>query len=107
MLGLRFTSLLLLSASSVAHAAGCDAIRAQIETKIRGSGVTSFALSVVEADAKASGKVVGTCELGTKKIVYTTSATTTARPPSRQTEERILTECKDGSVSMGGDCKKP
>jgi len=28
------------------------------------------------------------------------------QPPSKTREEPILTECKDGSVSVGGDCRK-
>ena len=29
-----------------------------------------FSLEIVDKDAQADGKVVGTCEAGTKKIVY-------------------------------------
>jgi hypothetical protein len=32
--------------------------------------VTSFSLEIVLKDQEAAGKVVGTCEGGTKKIVY-------------------------------------
>jgi hypothetical protein len=55
--------------------------------------------------------VVGSCELGSKKIVYQRevgSAPPGAGPaPARSPEDAdILTECKDGTVSVGGDCKK-
>jgi hypothetical protein len=73
----------------------CDELRAQIETKIRTAGVEQFALAVVDAAASAPGKVVGTCERGAKKIVYV-----------RGQGDAILTECKDGSVSVGGRCGK-
>ena len=38
--------------------------------KIKNNGVKEFTLTVVDADAKEDGKVVGTCDGGTKKIVY-------------------------------------
>ena len=86
-------ALLLLTASAAGHASNCDAIRAQVEAKVRASGVTAFSLSIVDSNASVAGKVVGGCDLGTKKIVYLPAAP-------------ILTECKDGSVSRSGDCKK-
>ena len=100
----------LLLAGSFSHGQqnNCGTIRAQIEAKIRGSGVASFSLQIVEADVKSAGKVVGTCDLGTKKIVYAPSAgpASDGTPPKANApEERILTECKDGSVTYG-ECKK-
>lgn len=100
----------LLLASSFSHGQQnhCAAIRSQIENKIRGSGVASFTLQVVGADVKLSGKVVGTCDLGTRKIVYNSGiepASTGSAPKGKVSEERILTECKDGSVTYG-ECKK-
>jgi Protein of unknown function (DUF1161) len=108
-------------ASTTSFAETCDTIRAQIETKVRAGGVQQFTLTTVDAGAKVVGKVVGTCDLGTKKIVYAqgagpvattgNTAPTTASPapraaPAAKKQEAILTECKDGTVSMGGDCKK-
>lgn len=94
---------LLLLALPASHAAGnCDTIRAQIDTKIRSSGVVGFTLQVVDAESRFTGKVVGSCDLGTKRIVYhPSSAPARARPG----EERILTECKDGSVTYG-ECSR-
>lgn len=111
----------------------CEPLRAQIQAKIEAKGVTGFALTVVPADAVVSGGVVGTCGNGTRKIVYakgaaptktapaakapaTGPATTPAQPkaaqpaqpasPQRLTQDDgILTECKDGSVVRGGNCK--
>lgn len=97
-------------------AQSCDELRERIDAKVRASGATHYTVTTLDADATvgASGKVVGSCELGTKKIVYTRgeegtvaaapapTATATARPRG----EPILTECKDGSVSVGGDCRK-
>lgn len=95
-------------------AQSCDELRERIDAKVRASGATHYTVTTLDADATvgASGKVVGSCELGTKKIVYTRgeegavaaapAPTVTARPRG----EPLLTECKDGSVSVGGDCRK-
>ena len=49
----------------------CDELKGEIEAKIKKNGVDKFSLDVVEAAAEAKdGKVVGTCDGGTKKIVY-------------------------------------
>jgi hypothetical protein len=48
----------------------CDELKAEIEAKIKKNGVDKFTLDVVEKDAQAEGKVVGTCDGGAKKIVY-------------------------------------
>jgi hypothetical protein len=49
----------------------CEELRAEIDTKIRNNGVPMFTLDVVDMDAPvAEGKVVGTCDGQTKKIVY-------------------------------------
>jgi len=110
--------LLTLALAGIGATAGaastCDALRATIDAKIRASGVAGYTLTTVEADAKADGKVVGTCEQGKKKIIYqrdaaAPSADAASRPAgsaSRPRDEPILTECKDGTVSRGGDCRK-
>lgn len=96
---------LLLLASASGHAgSNCDAIRDQVEAKVRASGVTSFTLQVVDAQAKVAGKVVGSCDLGTRKIVYQ-QAGASAPSAGKPRDERILTECKDGSVTYG-NCPK-
>lgn len=49
----------------------CDDLKTEIATKLDGKGVKGYSLDVVAKDAEVTdGKVVGTCEGGTKKIVY-------------------------------------
>jgi len=48
----------------------CDAIRAHIDAKFRAGGITRFTLATVDTGASVNGRVVGSCDLGTKKIVY-------------------------------------
>lgn len=100
---------LLAFAGSASAASNCDDILAQIDAKIRGAGATRFTLTTVTADATVSGKVVGTCDRGSRKIVYEAEAaspSTASSPALQRGKDGILTECKDGSVSVGGDCSK-
>jgi hypothetical protein len=48
----------------------CNELKGEIEAKIKKNGVDKFTLDIVDAEAQADGKVVGTCDGGTKKIVY-------------------------------------
>lgn len=98
---------LLVATTPAAHAAtGCEQLRSEVEGKIAAGGVTRFSVTVVDANAPVtSGKVVGSCELGSKKLVYETTPTAAAPAARGPGSERILTECRDGTVSMGGACK--
>ena len=62
----------LLSMASSVMAAGmsCDDLKASIDTKIKAKGASGYSLEVVGKGTAADGKVVGTCEGGTKDIVY-------------------------------------
>ncbi len=63
--------LALAGAAGSAHAAeDCEALRTRIESKIAAAGVARFTVAVVDANASTSGQVVGSCELGSRKIVY-------------------------------------
>lgn len=121
-------TLVVLPAQAAGATTSCEALQAQIAARIRAAGVVQFTLTTVDADARADGKEVGRCELGHKKIMYARGASAvtpvapTAAPaaapaavpsaprtraaPSRPATEAILTECRDGTVSMGGDCRK-
>jgi hypothetical protein len=86
----------------------CEAIRAQIESKIAASGVIGFSVTVVDANANRTGQVVGSCALGTRKIVYvrpSAAGTDNASTPAPARGSAMLTECKDGSAPVGGNCK--
>lgn len=93
------------AASAAAAAAGenCDVLRDQIESRIAAAGVVDFSVRVVEAAATVdTGRVVGTCGRGSRKIVYETR-TAPASTPARSS---MLTECRDGSMPpAGGTCK--
>ncbi|WP_395320649.1 DUF1161 domain-containing protein [Variovorax sp. UC74_104] len=109
---------LMLAFAGAAHGAeDCEALRTRIEQKIAASGVARFTVTVIDANASANGQVVGSCELGTKKVVYLKDAGAAPAPPAstpvsapmpkpaQGTDEPMITECKDGTVTMG-NCRK-
>ena len=94
-------------ASGAAMANNCDSIAAGIDSRLRAGGLSHYTLLVVDVAASAAGRVVGSCDRGSKKIVQVggaASAAAGARPPSR--DSGIITECKDGRVITQGDCSR-
>jgi hypothetical protein len=64
-------SLSLAGASAFAAGKPCEELKSEIATKLDAKNVTGYALDIVEADkADPNAKVVGSCEGGAKKIVY-------------------------------------
>jgi hypothetical protein len=67
-----FVALSLAAMISPAFAAkSCDELKSEIDAKIKGHGVATFTLDVLASADVKEQKVVGTCEGGTKKVVYT------------------------------------
>ena len=62
---------LALTGSSALAAKACEELKTEIAAKLDAKKVTGYALDIVEADKVADAKVVGSCEGGAKKIVYT------------------------------------
>jgi hypothetical protein len=62
----------LLSLAGSAFAAGkpCEELKSEIAAKLDAKGVSGYSLEVVDKGAPADAKVVGTCEGGSKEIVY-------------------------------------
>ena len=56
--------------SAWAQVKPCEELKTEIDAKIKKNGVSKFTLDIVDANAQADGKVVGTCDGGAKKIVY-------------------------------------
>ncbi|WP_434649400.1 DUF1161 domain-containing protein [Pseudomonas sp. D1-2] len=61
----------LLSLAGTAFAAGkpCEELKSEIAAKLDAKGVSGYSLEIVDKGA-GDGKVVGTCEGGSKEIVY-------------------------------------
>lgn len=75
-------AVLFLSGSAHAQAAKpCEDLKSEITQKLDAKGVKSYTLEIVAKDKDAEGKVVGTCEGGTKKILYRREAASTETTP--------------------------
>jgi len=64
---------ILLFASALAGAQGpkpCEVLKSEIAKKLDANNAKGYTLEVVAKDKDADGKVVGSCEGGTKKIMY-------------------------------------
>ncbi|WP_338415357.1 DUF1161 domain-containing protein [uncultured Sphaerotilus sp.] len=109
------TTIALLQAGP-SSAFSCDELRSDVEAKIRASGVSAFSVSVVDASAPSAGRVVGTCDRGAKKLLYTQTTQTTQTESgtaprnlpakAERKVDTIITECKDGSEPVRGQCRK-
>jgi len=79
----------LLFVSVPAHAQAakpCEELKDEISKKLDAKGVKGYTLEIMAKDKDAEGKVVGTCDGGTKKIIYTRTsapAETPAKEPSK------------------------
>ena len=58
----------------------CDELKAEIAKKLEAKQVKSYSLDVVAKDKEAEGSTVGTCEGGTKKIVYQKTSAQPQKP---------------------------
>jgi len=60
-----------LTTSVLAAPKPCDELKAEIEAKIQAQNVSSYTLEIVRTDeVQDQNMVVGSCENGTKKIIY-------------------------------------
>jgi uncharacterized protein DUF1161 len=63
----------------------CEELKSEIAAKLDAKGVKSYSLDIVEKDKEVTdGKAVGTCEGGTKKIVYKKTATAPAKESGKE-----------------------
>ncbi|AIL59310.1 DUF1161 domain-containing protein [Pseudomonas alkylphenolica] len=62
--------LMALAGTALAAGKPCEELKSEIAAKLDAKGVSGYSLEIVDKGAAAGGKVVGTCEGGTKEIVY-------------------------------------
>jgi len=60
----------------------CEELKDEISKKLDAKGVKGYTLDIVAKDKDAEGKVVGTCDGGTKKIIYSRTSAP-AEPPAK------------------------
>ncbi|MFJ4144856.1 DUF1161 domain-containing protein [Pseudomonas sp. NPDC089734] len=65
------TCTLLAATHALAAPKSCEELKDEIEAKIQANNVTSYTLEIVpNAEVHDQNMVVGSCENGTKKIIY-------------------------------------
>ncbi len=64
-------ALLAIVSTHASAAKPCEELKAEIAAKLEAANVKSYTLEIVATDKVGNAKVVGTCDLGTKKITYT------------------------------------
>ncbi|VVM95439.1 hypothetical protein PS645_03008 [Pseudomonas fluorescens] len=62
--------LLSLAGTALADGKPCEELKAEIAAKLDAKGVSGYSLEIVDKGAAAGAQVVGSCEGGTKEIVY-------------------------------------
>jgi len=58
----------------------CDELKADIAKKLEAKNVTAYTLEIVDKGKEGDGKVVGSCDGGTKSIVYSKTAPSSDAP---------------------------
>ncbi|MCY1275321.1 hypothetical protein D9M68_269220 [compost metagenome] len=61
---------LLAMASSAFAAKSCEELKAEIDAKLKAKGVVAYSLEIVDKGSVTDKQVVGSCDGGTREIVY-------------------------------------
>ena len=61
---------LLMIATPAAAVKPCEELKSEIEAKLEAKGVKDYSLEIVPNESVKDEKVVGSCDGGTKKIIY-------------------------------------
>jgi hypothetical protein len=85
---MAIAALALVASPVMAQVKPCEELKSEIDAKIRNNGVTVFTLTIVDKDAPEDGKVVGTCDGSTKKIVYKRGASAPAETTTEATTKQ-------------------
>ena len=82
---LAVAAVLLVPACSYAQGAKpCEELKTEIAAKLDAKNVKGYSLDIVDKDKDVTdGKAVGTCEGGSKKIIYRKGAAAAAETPAK------------------------
>ena len=62
----------------------CEDLKAEIAKKLDDKGVVNYTLDIVDKGKETTGKIVGSCDGGTKSIVYTRGAAASETKPAEE-----------------------
>jgi hypothetical protein len=71
---IMFCAIILGAGQAAAAVKDCGELKAEIAAKLAAAGISPSVLAVVDEDWAGAGKIVGSCENGTKRIVRTPAA---------------------------------
>ena len=100
---LPIAAVLLVPACSYAQAQAtpvakpCEDLKSEIAAKLDAKGVKAYTLEIVAKDQDAEGKAVGTCEGGTKKIMYRRGESTSQTAAKTPTQSATQTAAKEST----------
>ena len=78
---------LVLTVSAYAETKPCEQLKSEIAKKLDANSVKLYSLEIVAKDTQTQGKVVGSCEAGTKKIVYNKGEARPQNPPKQSSKQ--------------------
>ena len=81
---------MLIASLALAQVKPCEELKSEIEAKIKANGVQAFTLDIVpnEQVKEGEGKVVGTCDGSTQKIVYKRGVADAPRDMATETKSQ-------------------
>jgi hypothetical protein len=62
----------------------CDGLKTEIAKKLDAKGVIGYTLTIMNKGKEEEGKIVGTCDGGTKSIVYQRTAPALQPKPAKE-----------------------
>lgn len=62
----------------------CEDLKADITKKLEAKGLTSYSLDIMDKGKESAGKVVGSCDGGTKSIVYRRTTESSKADPAQE-----------------------
>ncbi len=87
---LAVVATLLIASPVLAQIKPCEELRSEIDAKIKANGVKDYSVEIVpNADVKENeGKVVGSCNKSTQKIIYKRGVVPTPAEKSSKSQSR-------------------
>ncbi len=70
MKNLMIAAALLMIATPAFGMKSCEELKSEIDAKLQAKGVKGYSLEIVPNDKVKDEKIVGSCDGGTKKIIY-------------------------------------
>jgi len=84
---LTIAAILFVPACTFAQSKSCEELKSEIAAKLDAKSVKGYSLEVLGKDQDTDAKVVGTCEGGSKKIVYRRGGAAEPQTPAKESDK--------------------